>query len=427
MNASEFAYWYRHGHGPIFGADLDPSKKPSPFAVAAQAVRQTGRGIGQVLRTVTPRVSWSDEQREDIRAATQKASQAFMQTGRGIGRGVQKVFHPKGRDTRIAERQISFAPPSSVSPFVTDEEAAQIRFGPSTAIRGEMFGLEVESSLDEIDQDLEELEEESFGLAPFIIPAAIGIVSAAPAIAMAFKGKKGRLKALQKKLEKLEAKAEGVEGKKADRIGRKIERLEARIEKLKGKLDEPIDELGDDEDEKMGAASFLFEHRYGLGPGLGSTYTFVPAALEDEDSPYATFGGDRVSVESGLAIQELSSIWLGRAGVVQIRDDMWREGPVLVVSTVDGTRPSGFPKRVRGMRIVFVRSGVSYGSIPTALQGSHQLWPADAATADEGTILSIPVVSDHRLDPSTEDSVREGVREFLSARERRMSRGQIGR
>lgn len=349
MNASEFAYWYRHGHGPLYGSDFDPSKKPSPFAVAASGFKQAGRSIGQVVRTVTPSVSWSAEQKEDLRSATRRMAQPFVRAGQGLFR----TGHRSPSDAQIAERSISFANPSGVAPYVSDEEAARIRFGPAQIsaeqIRGELYGLEVESDLDEVDLELEELEDDDvFGFEP-VTATLIGLSAAVPAIALALKGKRKRLAALEKKLEKLQAKAEGASGKKANRIDKKIDRLQARIDKLRAKLGEPVDEIeGPDPDEEMGAVPFLVRHRYGLGPGLGSTYTYVPAALEPEGSPYDVFG-----------------------------------------------------------------------SIPVELRGSHQLWPADAATADEGSVIAIPVVPDHRLDPLTEDAVRAGVAEFLGRRSRR--------
>ncbi len=228
-------------------------------------------------------------------------------------------------------------PVAHVEPCCSAPTYRQLVASGQTSARSQ-FGLD--DHLDALHHDLSDLEDEVddmldgedevFGIIPALI---IGAASAAPAIAMAIKGKKKRLESLEKKLDKLKAKAEGADGKKADRLQKKIEKLEARVEKLKAKLGE---DTSDDEDDE----------EFGLGPGLGSTYTFVPAALEDDED-----------------------------------DD----------------------------------DGEIFGSIPMELLGTHELTSADAATVDEGTILTVPVRPDPVLSQHANDAVHEGVQEFLQS------------
>lgn len=175
---------------------------------------------------------------------------------------------------------------------------------PEPGERGQPTSFGLDDHLDVLGDDLCDLEDEVdelfagddelFGIVPALV---IGAASAVPAIAMAVKGKKKRLESLEKKLSKLKAKAEVASGKKADRLEKKIGKIEARIEKLKGKLGVEDDDK-DEDDEEFGILGIRRRHHrrerrrdrrqerrgtsYGLGPGLGSTYRFVPAALEDD-------------------------------------------------------------------------------------------------------------------------------------------------
>lgn len=195
----------------------------------------------------------------------------------------------------------------------------------------EEFGSDdVSVELDVLSSDLDLLDREIFG--DFGITALLtGLSIAAPAIVMAMKGKVKRLKALKKRLEKLDGKAAIASGKKKDKLDRKISKLSDRIERLAAKIGEK---------ESMGLYSRQF---------------FVPVESDDHETEVRRPGVFGLDIRTTSAIRILADRWLGRAGVVGIRDDMWREGPVIIVSTMTGLRPAGMPKRFEGHRIVVVR------------------------------------------------------------------------
>ncbi len=378
--------------------------------------------------------------------------------------------------------------------------------------RGPLFGSSSGTSdpIDLVDEAVDRVEHEVYGLE----------VGAGSEV---FGSKEDRLDRLEERLLALEEKAEDLDGRKKSRIDKKIARVKKKIARLQRKLG-----IEPDDDESMGA------------------HYFVPIDQDDHSDP-GVLGVRRpgaFGLDPGYAasLREFSSRWLGRAGVVQIRDDVWREGPVIVVSTVHGLRPSGMPRRFSGYRVVVVRgtaasphyvfgadvpalasrasSDVStwskkalqtagrsgqqafrwtggavktlgkgaldvvdwagraagntgrfvasevadvrsrragrrassldeaaseidfltrpseiqatsfgdvgdavademFGSVPFGPdEGPYQLWPADAATADEGTILAVPIVPDHPLGRAAHDGAVEGVELFLRERAR---------
>lgn len=65
---------------------------------------------------------------------------------------------------------------------------------------------------------------------------------------------------------------------------------------------------------------------------------------------------DRVPQKAiDAAVDDLASEWLGESGVTGVVDDYWRDGPVIVVSTVTGRAPRRLPKRFKGIRVVVVK------------------------------------------------------------------------
>lgn len=382
MNASEFAYLYRRGYyGPTFGAD--------PV--------------------------WSEAEKESVRQTLQQ---------------IQKPFSLAGKKISSLLKMPPRTPMQPKRPAMTEDQALEkIQFqNPYEEVK---FGLE------EVDDEVS-LMEESFGFEP-ISTAIIGLASAAPAIALALKGKKKRLEALQKKVDKLEAKLSTASGKKEARLQKKIDRLNARIDKLKGKLGIPIDEEESDlEKEKM---------------GLYSTHSFLPMELEDHSEDPGilgvrrpgSFGADWTTDRS---VANLSAQWLGKSGVVGVGSAQWSSGPVITVYTENGLRPSGLPGFFEGYKVVvlpksgdglrqlgtgirqMVSPGDRYGSIGDAVISEmfghlpalpsddqlYELGSSPAATADEGTIVPFPLTSEPVLSEDANDSVFDGVNDFLSSR-----------
>lgn len=378
MNASEFAYLYRRGYyGPTFGAD--------PV--------------------------WSEAEKASVRQTLQQIQKPFSTAGRKIS-----SFLKMPPRTPMQPK---------LSTMTEDQVLEKIQFqNPYDEVK---FGL------DEVDDEVSDMED-SFGFEP-ISTAIIGLASAAPAIALALKGKKKRLEALQKKVDKLETKLSTASGKKEARLQKKVDRLNARIDKLKMKLGIPVDEE-DTDLEKM---------------GLYSTHSFLPMELEDHSEDPGilgvrrpgSFGADWTTDRS---VANLSAQWLGKSGVVSVGSAQWSSGPVIVVYTENGLRPSGLPGFFEGHRVVVlpkngdglrqlgagIRQMVSardrYGSIGDAVISEmfghlpvfqsddqpYELGSSPAATADEGTIVPFLLTSEPILSEDANDSVFDGVNDFLS-------------
>lgn len=507
MNASEFSYWYRSGHGPLFGSEVS-SSSPAEIFYSADS-RFFGVSGGRVEAIGSWRGSPDTAQRSLENASNRLTnSPVFIYRRRGQDR-VWTFGVSVGRPSQ-SMRQAPWEPVSTMNmPRSEDELLSMISFQgiygaadeieravDGIALEGERFGgkekrlerledkllsleessegasgsgsskikkkiarikkkiaklqgklgiqpdededekddsfgaLSFESEVDEVDMDLEDLERESFGIIPALI---IGAASVAPAIAMAIKGKAKRLESLKKKLSKLEAKLETVDGKKKDRLQKRIDKISDRIEKLNAKLG-----IEDESDEKM---------------GLYSSHSFVPAELEDHSIDPGALGVRRAGAfgqdSSSLAVSRFSEQWLGRAGVLSVQPAQWVQGPVLLVTTANGLRPAGMPGAYEGHKIVVmsssgprsqlvssIRGGLKssasrlasrdvgetvatsmFGSIPMGPgEGPYQLWTSDAATADDGTIIAIPVFPEGTLSSAAEEGALQGVDEFLFSR-----------
>lgn len=354
---------------------------------------------------------WSEAEKASVRQTLQQIQKPFSTAGKKISSLLKMPPRTPMRP--------------SPSPMTEGQVLEQIQFkNPYDEVK---FGL------DEVDDEVS-IMEESFGFEP-ISTAIIGIASAAPAIALALKGKKKRLEALQKKVDKLESKLSTASGKKESRLQKKVDRLNARIDKLKMKLGIPVD---GEEEEKM---------------GLYSTHSFLPMELEDHSEDPGVLGVRRpgsfgADWTTDRSVANLSAQWLGKAGVVSIGSAQWSSGPVILVHTENGLRPSGLPGFFEGYKVIVLRkdgdgarqlgAGIRqmissrdrYGSIGDAVISEmfghlpsfqsddepYELGSAPAATADEGTIVPFPLTSEPILSEDANSSIFDGVNDFLSSR-----------
>lgn len=256
-------------------------------------------------------------------------------------------------------------------PGPTDEEASLISFrtSPSDVTAEEVDGFSFQPILPEgataeaMGADLDSLEEEMSHLER----EAFGVIGIDDAIVIGASAAVPAIimaaKSKPKRLEALQKKADHLEEKLSSATGKKADRLQHRLDKLNSRIDSLKEKI----------------EAKGESMGLYPTNRFVPADLDDNDSDPGVLGVRR----AGL---------FGRMGDA-VADEMFGSMP----SDPDGDD-----------------------------EGPLQLWPAAAATADEGTILSVPATPDPTLDGAAGDGAWEGAMDFLSTYRQSASARRLG-
>lgn len=236
MNASEFSYWYRSGHGPLFGSQSMSSDPVDVFYSADS--RFFGVNGGRIEATGSWRGSPDTAQRSIENASNRLTDSPVF------------IYRQKGKD-RVWTFGISIGKPSSSMSRAPWQRVSVMNMPSSDEDILSMISFQqnVYGAVDRIECSVDSIaaEGERFG------------------------GKEERLERLEDALLSLEESLEESPGKNPSKIARKISRTKRKIARLQRKLGIQPEE----EAESM---------------GLYSSHSFLPAELEDHSSNPGALG-----------------------------------------------------------------------------------------------------------------------------------------